>query len=124
MRQSNSSEITSKSYERVLDFIVSSGLYLFEELRIYPTGNELQRGYQGAFMKDVLVFFNSQPVEVIRTLKAVNTIRRQYPDGRERHLRIKLTGLHSVSQKHTEIYIASDREVLHEEVIQAARQYL
>lgn len=75
-------------------------------------------------MKKVLVFFNSQPVEVIRTLKAVNTIRRQYPDGRERHLRIKLAGLHAVSQQHTEIYVASDKELSQDEVIKAVNQYL
>ena len=75
-------------------------------------------------MKDVLVFFNSQPVEVIRTLKAVNTIRRQYPDGREEHLKIKLAGLLNVCNERSEIFVASDKELLPDEVIQAAKQYL
>lgn len=75
-------------------------------------------------MKDVLVFFNSQPVEVVRTLKAVSTIRRQYPDGREEHLKIKRAGLLNVTNQRSEIFVASDKELLPDEVIQAAKKYL
>lgn len=75
-------------------------------------------------MKNVLVFFNSQPVEVVRTLKAVSTIRRQYPDGREQQLKIKLAGLLNVGNQRSEIFVASDRELSHDEVIRAAKHYL
>ncbi|WP_318375359.1 hypothetical protein [Enterobacter sp.] len=75
-------------------------------------------------MKKVLVFFNSQPVEVINTLKAINAIRREYPDGQEEHLRVRLAGIHSVSNRSVEIYIASDKELTPEEIINAANQFL
>ncbi len=39
-------------------------------------------------MKNVLVFFNSQPAELVKTLREVNIIRRVYPNGEDESPRI------------------------------------
>jgi hypothetical protein len=75
-------------------------------------------------MKKVLVFFNVQPVEVVNTLKAVTTIKRSYPNGEEVHLQIMLAGIHSVTGDHTEIYVASDRELSPNDIVSAANSLL
>ncbi|EBA1947686.1 TPA: hypothetical protein L7W18_004696 [Klebsiella pneumoniae] len=75
-------------------------------------------------MKKVLVFFNSQPAELVKTLREVNTIRRVYPNGEEAHLKIMLSGIHSVGRKKCEIFIAADRNLENEEIISAANALL
>lgn len=75
-------------------------------------------------MKKVLVFFNAQTVEVVKTIKAVTTIKRYYPNGEEIHLKIMLAGIHSITGDHTEIYVASDRELSAEEIVSAANKLL
>ncbi|MCL9671523.1 hypothetical protein [Citrobacter sp. MNAZ 1397] len=75
-------------------------------------------------MKKVLVFFNAQPVVVIQTIKAVTTIMRNYPNGEETHLNIMRLGAHSIAGDHTEIYVASDRELSTEEIVSAANRLL
>lgn len=75
-------------------------------------------------MKKVLVFFNSQPVEVINVLKGVTSLTRNYPNGDEVSLKIMTTGRHSLTGDHVEICVASDRDLSHEEVVSAAKKYL
>lgn len=75
-------------------------------------------------MKKVLVFFNSQPVEVIDVLKPVTSVTRNYPNGDEVSLKIMTTGIHSLTGDHVEICVASDRELSQEEVVSAAKKYL
>lgn len=75
-------------------------------------------------MKKVLVFFNAQPVVVIQTIKAVTAIMRNYPNGDEIHLNIMRVGTHSIAGAHTEIYVASDRDLSTEEIISAANRLL
>ncbi|WP_312995637.1 hypothetical protein [Leclercia sp.] len=75
-------------------------------------------------MKKVLVFFNSQQVEVVNVLKPVTAIIRNYPNGDEVSLRIMLTGIHSLTGDHVEICVASDQELTKEEVINAMNKYL
>jgi len=75
-------------------------------------------------MKKVLVFFNSQQVEVVNVLKPVTSIIRNYPNGDEVSLKIMLTGIHSLTGDHIDIFVASDRELTKEEVISAVNKYL
>ncbi|HBU94462.1 MAG TPA: hypothetical protein DEF22_09935 [Leclercia adecarboxylata] len=75
-------------------------------------------------MKKVLVFFNSQQVEVANVLKPVTSIVRSYPNGDEVSLKIMLTGIHSLTGDHLEICVASDRELTQEEVSNAVKKYL
>lgn len=73
-------------------------------------------------MRDVLVFFNSQPAELVRTIMAVTTIIRHYPDGREKKLRISPLFVDIQAGDANEVFIATDRELSREEVISAARR--
>ncbi len=75
-------------------------------------------------MKKVLVFFNAQSVEVVETIKGVTSIKRNYPNGEEIHLKIMLAGIHSITGDHTEIYVASDRDISPEEIVAAANKLL
>lgn len=75
-------------------------------------------------MKKVLVFFNSQPTEVVETLEGVTTIARNYPSGEKIHLPISLAGIHSITGDQIEIYVASDRELSRDEVVNAVNKFL
>jgi len=75
-------------------------------------------------MKTVLVFFNSNPAEVVETLEGVTTIARNYPGGEEMHLPISLAGIHSITGDQIEIYVASDRELSRDEVVNAVNKFL
>ncbi|MFI3039189.1 hypothetical protein ACH54D_20320 [Atlantibacter hermannii] len=75
-------------------------------------------------MKRILVFFNSQPIDVITTFKAVRIIRCEDPEGAEQYLPVKFAGVHSVGQKRTEIYVASEKKLTSDEIISAANKFL
>ena len=75
-------------------------------------------------MKKVLIFFNSQQAEVVNVLKPVTSILRRYPNGDEVSLKIMLSGVHSLTGDHIEIYVASDRELTNDEVVSAVNKYL
>lgn len=75
-------------------------------------------------MKKVLVFFNAQSVEMVETIKGVTSIKRNYPNGEEIHLKIMLAGIHSITGDHKEIYVASDRDISPEEIVAAANKLL
>lgn len=75
-------------------------------------------------MKNVLVFFNRQPVVVVRVIDGTTTILREYPNGEEVHLKIMYAGIHSLTGDHTEFCVASDREVTSHEIVDAANNLL
>lgn len=75
-------------------------------------------------MKTVLVFFNAEPCKVINVLKDVLSIRKEYPNGEEIHLRIMSAGIPSLTGDHDIVYIASDREMTSQEIFEAAKKYL
>lgn len=75
-------------------------------------------------MKNVLVFFNGKPVEMIKTITAVNTIKRQHVDGTEVHLRIRFVEVNYPGQGSIQLNIASDRLLTHEEIVAAAGKFL
>lgn len=75
-------------------------------------------------MKNVLVFFNSQPVVVQKVVKGVTTILREYPNGEQTHLKIMYAGVHSLTGDHTEFCVASDRELTSQDIIEAANRLL
>ncbi|TDT50862.1 hypothetical protein DFO53_4590 [Enterobacter sp. AG5470] len=73
-------------------------------------------------MKDVLVFFNSHPPEVVRTIMAVTTIIRHYADGREEKMRITPWFPATKTGAANQVYIATDRVLSQEEILSAARR--
>ncbi|WP_438918721.1 hypothetical protein ACSX9W_06785 [Kosakonia cowanii] len=73
-------------------------------------------------MKNVLVFFNRQPVVVVRAIDGTTIILREYPNGEEAHLKIMYAGVHSLTGDHTEFCVASDREVTLREIVEAANK--
>lgn len=75
-------------------------------------------------MKKVIVFFNAQSAVVVQTLEGVTAIKRNYPNGEEIHLPISLAGIHSVTGDQIEIYVASDRELSPDEVVNAVNKFL
>ncbi|HCT1664928.1 TPA: hypothetical protein OTP65_003424 [Enterobacter hormaechei] len=75
-------------------------------------------------MKKVIIFFNSKPGKVITVLKGVTSIREQYPNGEGINLPIMSAGFPSLTDDHEVIYVASDRELTSQEILDAARKYL
>lgn len=75
-------------------------------------------------MKNVLVFFNSQPVKVQKVKCGEDTILREYPNGEPAHLKIQYAGLHSITGDHSEFCVASDRELTSHEIVEAANRLL
>lgn len=75
-------------------------------------------------MKNVLVFFNRQPVEIQKVVYGTTSIRREYPNGEEAHLKIMHAGVHSLTGDHTEFSVASDRELTSQEIVDAANRLL
>lgn len=75
-------------------------------------------------MKNVMVFFNRQPVVVVRVEDGTTTILREYPNGEETHLKIMYAGVHSLTGDHIEFCVASDREITSHEIVEAANKIL
>ncbi len=75
-------------------------------------------------MKNVLVFFNAEPVKVQQVIKSVTSVLRWYPNGEEAHLKIMLAGVHSLTGDHREFCVASDRELTSDEIMAAANRLL
>lgn len=75
-------------------------------------------------MKNVLVFFNAEPVRVQKVVNDVTSVMRLYPSGEEAYLKIMLAGVHSLTGDHREFCVASDRELTSEEIIAAANRLL
>ncbi|WP_039056140.1 hypothetical protein [Enterobacter sp. Bisph1] len=75
-------------------------------------------------MKNVLVFFNAEPVKVQKVVNGVTSVLRLYPNGEEAHLKLMLAGVHSLTGDHREFCVASDRELTSEEIMEAANRLL
>ena len=75
-------------------------------------------------MKKVIIFFNSKPGKVITVLKGVTSIRDLYTNGDGLKLPILSAGFPSLTGDHEVIYVASDRELTSQEILDAARKYL
>lgn len=75
-------------------------------------------------MIKVLVFFDAESCKVMTVLEGITSIRKEYPNGEETHLRIMSAGFPSLTGDHGIIYIASDRELTLQEILDACRKYL
>ncbi|MDX4967360.1 hypothetical protein SG163_18850, partial [Escherichia coli] len=71
-------------------------------------------------MKKIIVFFNSEPAVVVPAMTGVNTIMREYPNGEKTHLTVMAAGFPSLTGDHKVIYVAADRHVTSEEILEAA----
>ncbi|WP_284703889.1 protein YnfN [Escherichia coli] len=71
-------------------------------------------------MKKIIVFFNSEPAMVV----PVMTIMREYPNGETTHLTVMAAGFPSLTGDHKVIYVAADRHVTSEEILEAAMRLL
>jgi len=75
-------------------------------------------------MIKILVFFNAEPCKVMTVLEGISSIRREYPNGDEAHLRNMSAGFPSLTGDHGVVYVASDRQLTSQEILDAARKYL
>lgn len=75
-------------------------------------------------MIKIFVFFNAEPCKVMTVLEGISSIRREYPNGDEAHLRIMSAGFPSLTGDHGVVYVASDRQLTSQEILDAARKYL
>ncbi|MGN8236691.1 hypothetical protein [Enterobacter soli] len=75
-------------------------------------------------MKKVIIFFNGKPIKVITVLKGVTSIREEYPNGEKINLQIMSAGFPSLTGDHEVVYVASDRELTSQEILDAAQKYL
>lgn len=71
-------------------------------------------------MKKVIVFFNSESAVVVSVMKSITTIMREYPNGEKVHLQVMSAGFPSITGDHKIVYVASDRDVTSEEILEAA----
>ncbi|WP_249419082.1 hypothetical protein [Citrobacter sp. RHB25-C09] len=71
-------------------------------------------------MKNVIVFFNSASAVVMSIMKANTTIMCEYPNGEKARLQVMSAGFPSITGDHKTIYVASDRTVSSEEILESA----
>lgn len=57
-------------------------------------------------------------------LKGVTSIREEYPNGEVINLQIMSAGFPSLTGDHEVVYVASDRELTSQEILDAAQKYL
>lgn len=57
-------------------------------------------------------------------MTGVNTIKREYPNGERTHLTVMAAGFPSLTGDHKVIYVAADRHVTSEEILEAAIRLL
>lgn len=69
-------------------------------------------------------FFDAESCKVMTVLEGITSIRKEYPNGEETHLRIMSAGFPSLTGDNGIIYIASDRELTPQEILDACRKYL
>ena len=75
-------------------------------------------------MKKVIISFNGKPSKVITVLKGVTSICEEYPNGEVINLQIMSAGFPSLTGDHEVVYVASDRELTSQEILDAAQKYL
>lgn len=76
------------------------------------------------YMIKVLVFFNAESCKVMTVLDGISSVRREYPSGEETYLRIMSAGFPSLTGDNCVVYVASDRELSSQEILDAAKKYL
>jgi hypothetical protein len=74
-------------------------------------------------MKNVIVFFNGKPGKVVTVQQATTSVRQEYPDGEEIHLQIMSAGFPS-NRDRSFVYVASDRELTSQKILDAAKIHL
>ncbi|MEX3020800.1 hypothetical protein AB4K05_14520 [Kluyvera sp. STS39-E] len=75
-------------------------------------------------MKKVIVFFNSQPCKTIPVIDGITSIRQEYPNGEEIYLQIMSANFPSLTGDHGVAYVASDRHLTTQEILDAAKKFL
>ena len=75
-------------------------------------------------MKKVIVFFNAEPAVVVTVMKGITTIMREFPNGEKAHLSVMSAAFPSLTGDHKIVYVASDRDVSSEEILEAASKLL
>ena len=75
-------------------------------------------------MKNVIVFFNGKPGKVVTVQQATTSVRQEYPDGEEIHLQIMSAGFPSLTGDRSFVYVASDRELTSQKILDAAKIHL
>lgn len=75
-------------------------------------------------MKNVIVFFNFQPCKVISIFDGITSIRQEYPNGEEIFLQIMSANFPSLTGDHGVAYLASDRDLSTQEILDAAKKFL
>lgn len=68
--------------------------------------------------------FNGKPSNVVTVLKGITSIRQEYPNGEAINLQIMSAGFPSLTGDHEVVYVASDRELTSQEILDAAKKYL
>ncbi|WFW99661.1 hypothetical protein NFJ89_13495 [Citrobacter braakii] len=69
-------------------------------------------------------FFNSEPAVVVSVMKGITSIMREFPNGEKAHLSVMSAGFPSLTGDHKIVYVASDRDVSSEEILEAASKLL
>ena len=75
-------------------------------------------------MKNVIVFFNWKPGKVVTVQQATTSVRQEYPDGEEIHLQIMSAGFPPLTGDRSFVYVASDRELTSQKILDAAKIHL
>ena len=75
-------------------------------------------------MKKIIVFFNAEPCRVITVRKDITSIRQEYPNGEEIDLRIMSAGFPSLTGDHGVVYVATDRDLATQEILDAVKKHL
>ncbi|EPK7358019.1 hypothetical protein LZ634_16020 [Kluyvera intermedia] len=75
-------------------------------------------------MKKVIVFFNAEPCRVITVRKDITSIRQEYPNGEEIDLQIMSAGFPSLTGDHGVVYVATDRDLATQEILDAVKKHL
>ena len=80
--------------------------------------------HHGVVMKKVIVFFNTEPAVTVSLMEGITTILREYPNGEKAHLTVMSAGFPSLTGDHKVVYVASDRDVSSDEILEAASKLL
>lgn len=75
-------------------------------------------------MIKVLVFFNVETCKVVTAEEGMTSIVQKYPNGEEAQLQIMSASFPSLTGDRNIIYVASDRELSSQEILDAAKKYL
>lgn len=66
-------------------------------------------------------FFNGKPGEVVTVQQSVTSVRQKYPDGEEIYLQIMSAGFPSLTGDRSFVYVASDRELTSQKILDATK---